>query len=256
MKISASMIVRNEAGRYLPLVLDHLLTFVDEVAVINDASTDRTWGLLRQPGVRVLDVQESLFSEHEGRARDRLLEWTLEGKPDWILAIDADEVISDGLRLRELAEAAAELIPTPVAAWHVGLEEAWSLDVENDCICIREDGGWRTHAVPLFYRAPELAEGQWRFRDLRLACPREPPAVASLPSGDSGVELLHLGWLNESERQGRFDRYMAVDGGQYHARQHLESIMWPPEWITLRGRSWPPPLLPFKERIERAGGWR
>jgi hypothetical protein len=115
-------------------------------------------------------------------------------------------------------------------------------------MCIREDGGWRTHGVNLLYRP---SPGMHFRTDLRLACPREPREVGyahSVPM--EGVSLLHLGWANPEERLPRFSRYMKLDGGNWHARGHLESILWLPDRIELRGREWPPALAAIRPEIE------
>jgi hypothetical protein len=54
-----------------------------------------------------------------------------------------------------------------------------------------------------------------------------------------GTSILHFGWARESERQSRYDRYAKHDGGQFHASQHLESILWSEDRIQLSARGWP-----------------
>ena len=41
-KLVAMMVVRNEANRYLKIVLDQVSTFVDCIVILDDASTDAT----------------------------------------------------------------------------------------------------------------------------------------------------------------------------------------------------------------------
>ncbi|MHB1629584.1 MAG: glycosyltransferase, partial [Bacilli bacterium] len=41
-KLTAMMQVRNEAGRYLRMVLDDLSDYVDEIVILDDGSTDNT----------------------------------------------------------------------------------------------------------------------------------------------------------------------------------------------------------------------
>ncbi len=64
------------------------------------------------------------------------------------------------------------------------------------------------------------------------------------------LAVLHFGWANTAARQARYDRYQQIDGGRFHARAHLESILAPSP--TLRGVTWPEALAPHRAAIERA----
>src|SRR5262245_43513493 len=109
MKLVASLIVKNELGRYLPECVGHLRDFCDLLVVLDDGSTDRTGEWLddntdEMMVVQHLDPSDGFFSGHEGRKRQALLNLTLNQQPDWVLAIDADEFISDPVMLRNYAE--------------------------------------------------------------------------------------------------------------------------------------------------------
>jgi hypothetical protein len=232
----ASLIVRNELGRYLTPCVEHLLAFCDEIRVADDASTDGTADYLDSlERVHVKRHDTSLFFTHEGRARQSLLEWTLAGKPTHVLAIDADEFVADGHRLRSVVEAAVG-----GQVWTLIMQEVWKAN--TDGLLIREDGGWREHPVPIVYAVPQrVSLRQWKIQPRQLACGREPMPVramarAALPSG---TEVLHFGWANEAQRDARYQRYVAADNGRFHARQHLDSIMWPDGRVTLAQRGWP-----------------
>ncbi len=67
----------------------------------------------------------------------------------------------------------------------------------------------------------------------------------------SGVILYHLGWLNENTRQQRYDRYAEHDKGNFHARRHLESIMWADRRVRLQTQHWPQALVPLRDDILR-----
>lgn len=250
MKLVASLVVRNERGRYLELCIRSLLGFCDEIRVLDDGSDDGSADLCEQLGAAVTRSPSTSFFQHEGRIRQRLLDWTLAAGPTHVLSIDADEIVSDGAAVRRLVE-----LQPDARVWSLAMEEVWEFD--SDALCIREDGGWRTHPVPVLWRAPTERLGQsWRITNRRLACGREPMAVQRLAGGavPTGEQLLHLGWLDPSERQRRYDRYAVADGGRFHASSHLQSILWPPNRITLRPREWPPSLEPIRPLLEQKIG--
>lgn len=249
MKLVASAIVRNELGRYLDPWLEHLAEFCDGIVVLDDASTDGTFGrAMTHPAVtRIMQPADGpVFDRHEGQARQALLDLTLGEDPTHVLAIDADEFVSDGPALRAALEEDSRSL-----VWTVEMEEAWELD--GDCICIRQDGGWRPHGVPVVYRVASERRGPlaglWRIENKALACGRVPLAVSRSPQRtNAGVSLLHFGWANEGARRARYERYMRIDGGRYHAKAHLESILGPWE---LAGRPWPPGLEAYRAQITK-----
>lgn len=244
--IVGSLITRNELGRYLEPCIRALQACCDEIRVLDDGSTDgtRQW-LQKQERLTVrLNDAASVF-EHEGQARARLLEHTLAEKPfpTHILAVDADELVTDGRAIRAACETDAGK-----GAWTLDMVEVWKTDPR--WLWSREDGGWRAHGVPVLYRVtPGL-----RMPDRQLAGGRVPVAInRRAPFVASGSALLHMGWANAAERAARHQRYVEADGGRFHAGRHLDSIMWPDRKVRLARREWPSALAAWRERlIERA----
>ena len=246
MKLVASVIARNEAGRYLAPFIEHLLDFCDEVRVYDDGSRDGTSEILAsyervETMTGVLDI--SLFDAHEGKARQTLLDWTLEAEPTHILAIDCDEFVSDGQVLRDVLDRGGQR----TTSWSMEMAEVWEID--GECLCVRQDSLWRAHPQPLVWK-PIGPRSRYRIADRALASGRVPTgALTARPRLTRGVSMLHFGWANPEARQDRYDRYMRIDAGQFHQRGHLESIMWPEEKILLQGRPWPEALDPWREEI-------
>ncbi len=250
MKLTASLIIRNELGRYLKPCIEHLGAFCDEIAIIDDASDDATVHALTIGGswlphgvpVRLLPFEQQIFYAHEGRARQRLIDFTLETGATHVLSLDADEFVSDGAALRARLEADPDY-----PAWQLDIEEVWTA---NESLGIREDGGWRTHGLACVWKAPAPGE-RFTMMDRKLACRRVPEQVLKQRSKPTGVSLLHFGWTNPAERQQRYDRYAKHDGGRFHASAHLRSIMWPATRIKLRQRPWPegPTFSRLRERF-------
>lgn len=252
MKLVASAIVRNEVGRYLAPWVDHLLEFVDEVRLIDDASTDDTYDYLLgrlagDPRGFAISDAETAFYRHEGQARQRLLDWTLTGNPTHVLAIDADEFVTDGAAVRRACEAG-----TMPGAWHLCMQEVWGATEEG--LRIRQDGGWEEHDVPILWAPAALAGRKLEMKDVALACGRTPTALNGVPREHTCSAILHFGWAQPAERAARHQRYVEHDGGRFHHKPHLDSIIWPDERCKLSPLGWPPALARWKDEIlEHAG---
>jgi glycosyltransferase involved in cell wall biosynthesis len=252
-KLIASLIVRNELKRYLEPCVAHLLEFCDEIRVLDDRSDDgtREW-LAKQDRVMVQHSVALPMFVDEGKARNWLLRWTFEGNPTHVLAIDADEFASDGAAIRATCED-----DEGRGVWSLTMEEVWKADEQR--LWTREDGLWKGRRVPVLWRAPRRLDSSWRIEDKELACGREPLAVRKLSSRaiHTGVSILHFGWTNEAARAARYQRYVEADNGKFHARRHLDSIMWPDRKVRLARRLWPQALEPWRAAIlERANGTR
>lgn len=243
MNLVASMIVRNEMGRYLEPCIRHLQDFCDEIRVVDDASDDGTFEWLAvQEQVVVTGDMKPRFYVHEGQARQRLLDWTLEAKPTHILVIDADEFVvgSDVLRANLIAHP-----DTPI--WALKIEEIWRADMQN--LHVREDGGWRTHPLPCVFNAQPGIRLEMMNR--KLAVRRIPTHFQQLRAQESGASLLHFGWTDPANRRARYDRYHEHDRGRFHSGHHLRSILWDDRRVVLRRRLWPgePVFEQLRERF-------
>jgi glycosyltransferase involved in cell wall biosynthesis len=136
MTMSLCMIVKDEEsmlGQCLAAVRD----WVDEIVVVDTGSTDRTMEIAREHGARVLQTTwTGDFSQARNVSFDA-------ATSDWILYLDADEVLADedGPRLRELAG----------RTWR----EAFYL-IETNHTGDMEDGTAVTHnAMRVFRNRPE-----------------------------------------------------------------------------------------------------
>jgi glycosyltransferase involved in cell wall biosynthesis len=235
MKLVASAIVRNEANRYLEPWLDHLLTFCDEVRLLDDNSSDATPEIAAgYPKVRTRQNTDSAFFVHEADARNALLRWTAEAQPDYVLSIDADEFIGDTAAL----QAAMRFGERAEPVYSLTMREVWKINDEQ--IGLRVDGQWGDRRCPLLWRAPARLQGnRWRIPRRKLACGREPQAVRGQRGFDTGIGIYHFGWTRASERERRAERYFEHDGGRFHAAAHLQSILWPDEQVLLNWVPWP-----------------
>ena len=237
MKLVASAIVRNEMGRYLEPWVEHVLSFCDELRVLDDGSSDGTEEFLEShERVEVMRNTGPRFFEHEGAARNLLLDWTMDAVPDYVLAIDADEFVAQPERLRATCEAGpAVVVLTMVEVWKASPEHLW----------MRVDGLWGPRECPICWRAPPSSQRRgtrWRIPNRKLSCGREPLAAKRAHPKVRNGEILHFGWTRASERGVRAERYFENDGGRFHSSKHLQSILYSNSRVRLSRARWPQAL--------------
>jgi len=242
MNLVASMIVKNEIGRYLQPCIRHLLSYCNAIVVLDDHSDDGTFEWLQGQGrVTVARNQGPAFYEHEGKARQELYHLTMEAKPTHVLAIDADEFVGDPSCVRQACASGVEVAT-------LTLSEVWAADESN--LSIRVDGLWRARTVPILYQP----QPGWTIKDKALACGREPTQVVERygRAKSAGSSILHFGWTRKSERIARAERYDVHDGGKYHQDAHLRSILWEEQQnrrLRLQSTFWPVELFEHAEEI-------
>ena len=178
--ISAVIIARDEAGQ-IEACLRPLLRVADEVLVVDSGSRDDTVERCRQLGARVLEskwqgyAQTKNFGNHQARH-------------DWILSVDADEVLSE-----ELEENLRKLQLQP--------GHAYSLDrLTNYCgRWIRHSGWYPDWKVRLFDRRTTEWTGDYVHETLRFD---RPPVIERLAG-----RLYHYSYRTSGEHWARIERY-------------------------------------------------
>lgn len=89
-KISATIITLNEEDK-IRQCLESLQGVADEIVVVDSLSTDNTKSICEEFGVRFIEQKWLGYSEQKNLANNI-------ASHDWILSIDADEVLSDELK--------------------------------------------------------------------------------------------------------------------------------------------------------------
>ncbi|HHT05724.1 MAG TPA: glycosyltransferase [Hydrogenispora sp.] len=226
----AMLVVRNEADRFLQPVLDRLSILVDGIVILDDASTDHTPALCRAHPrvVRFERLSAPLFFHDEAKLREKLWHLTVELNPDWILAIDADEIFETRSKqaiLTFLQQTQYELITFPV--YHF-----W-----GDLRHYRVDRWWHPARgrTACLYRYQRYRTYHWAPRTLH--CGRLPQEAYWTPRLDSAIPLLHLGYAHRREHQAKYRRYLYLDPqGEFCPLVHYQSILYSrPELRCWRG---------------------
>ncbi|MDI6871272.1 MAG: glycosyltransferase family 2 protein [Bacillota bacterium] len=230
-RITLAMLVRNEAGRYLRRVLGQARKYVDAAVILDDASTDDTVEVcrtsLRGIPLELISNPEPGFT-NEYALRKQLWDLAVSTDPDWILALDADEVFEDCAVL-DLPFLAAN---QAAEVYAFRLFDMW--DEEH----YREDEWWNAHQRLWAVMARYLPDFRYEWQKTRLHCGRLPSNLGELKVVPSVLRLKHLGWMKPADRLAKFDRYKRLDPqGAYGVPEQYLSILDPK-----------PNLVPWREK--------
>lgn len=191
--VVATLRVKNEASN-IRRCLEALKPVAKTLLVLDDHSTDDTALIADECGAT---VYASPFPDRdEGRDRQFLLERAREAGADWILAIDADEVLDP----RDVANLMTAIRFSGADALHFRWLHFWDRPDQ-----IRTDGIYSRSSPLRAYRVTAA---------LRLASISN--GVHTWPEGEIGrafadVRLWHFGYLDRSERLRKYAFYNAVD---------------------------------------------
>ncbi|USB34390.1 glycosyltransferase family 2 protein [Paenibacillus sp. YPG26] len=203
-KLTLSMVVKNESGRYLEKVIAEHKKYVDEVVIIDDGSTDNTADICKEyfDGIPVHLVSNKL-SKFSNEVELRKQQWkeTISTNPEWILNLDADEMFETRFHM-ELPKLLGQ---TQTDVFCFRLYDFWNEDH------YREDSFWRSHKTyrPFLLRYRPNFEYTWQ--ETPQHCGRFPNNILKLTHALSDLRLKHFGWMSEEDRARKFDRYMKLD---------------------------------------------
>jgi len=94
-RLSVTVITKNEEKRIAKCL--ESVAFADEILVVDSGSTDRTAEIARQYGARVIQQAWLGYGRQKQFAVDQ-------AKNDWVLSLDADEVVSEVLSKSIISE--------------------------------------------------------------------------------------------------------------------------------------------------------
>lgn len=218
-KITLSMIVKNEEGRYLKRVLEGLCDHIDGAVIIDDGSTDNTVAIckeiLKNIPLHIIQNQKSMFRD-ETTLRQKQWNETIKTNPDWILNLDADELLEEDF----WKEKQAFLDDPRYDVYNFRLYDMW------DDTHFREDEYWSSHCV---YR-PFLLRYQpgfpYQYNKIPQHCGRFPMNIVSHPKANVEYKIKHWGWATEKDRIAKEERYRILDPDAiYGVKEQYDSIM-------------------------------
>jgi LPS sulfotransferase NodH/glycosyltransferase involved in cell wall biosynthesis/Flp pilus assembly protein TadD len=191
MQISLCIVVRNEAS-FLPAAIASARPVVDEIVVVDTGSTDGTQEIARGAGAR---VEECPWPGDLGAAHALPVE---HARGDWVLALDADEVLdprSRGLIRHVVGSGGADAYELPVRNYQYSWPLAkWRRADAADPLTSGAVGFVPTSPVRLFRRRPE-----YRYSGRVHQTVKPSVLAAGGRVATANVPIHHYGFL-------RFDR--------------------------------------------------
>ncbi|MHB8076898.1 glycosyltransferase family protein [Desulfosporosinus fructosivorans] len=223
-KITLAMLVRNESGRHLALVLKQATEYIDHAVILDDASEDNTAQLcreiLQEIPLTLHSNKEPLF-HNEILLRKQLWEMALSTNPEWIIILDADEMFEEEApkQLRELLSLSSS---SKIDYLSFRLFDLWT---ETQ---YRDDQLWQAHKWYRPFIVRNIPGFQTQWHETPQHCGRFPQNIIDLHGGTSSLRIKHLGWVRPQDRLAKYYRYKQLDpNGIYGNLEQYRSILDP-----------------------------
>jgi glycosyltransferase involved in cell wall biosynthesis len=193
--LGVALITRNAAARLAECL--QAVAFADQIVVIDGGSTDDTVAIARAHGARVLTHPDwPGFGPQKNRALDAL-------GTDWVLSIDADEIVSP-----ELAASIHATLNAP-AAGIAGTTDVYAVDrLSSFCGHWIHHSGWYPDWIPRLFK-----RGAARFSD-DLVHER---LVFDTPAQRLTGKLMHYSYEDFGTVIRKLDAYSTAGAQQRHA---------------------------------------
>jgi glycosyltransferase involved in cell wall biosynthesis len=219
-RITLSMVMKNEASRYLRQMLESAKTYITDAVIIDDGSSDNSVEICREvlkdiPLVLIRNEQSKFNNEIDLRMQ----QWkaTTATNPDWIVILDADEVFEP-----DFANHVNLLISNDtVDAYYFRLYDFW--DEQH----YRQDTYWNAHETyrPFLIRHRPDFPQQWSNKQAQH-CGRVPTTVHKLVGATTRLRVKHYGWAKEEDRIAKYKRYKELNpDARYGIKAQYESIL-------------------------------
>ncbi len=196
MSVSVVVITRNEEANIERCLAS--AAWADEIVVVDSGSTDRTVEIARRFTQRVYDEAWRGF----GAQKNLALSYAT---GDWVLSLDADEWVTDGLRAELLAVA------------RQGDFDAYQMPRKSSfCGKFLKHSGWWPDYVTRFFR-----RGKARFSNDRV----HERLIVDGRTGTLRAPLLHESYRTLDQVIDKMNRYSTLAAQDLHARGRSASVL-------------------------------
>ena len=202
--LSVCMVVKNEQTALGPC-LNAIKSIADEIIVVDTGSTDRTPDIARIFGARVFSFD---WQDDFSAARNRSLQ---EANGDWILILDADEIIARG-DLATVKQTIQSCNNRPTAFSietrnYTHIANAYRWQANDGRYPLQEAGlGWYPSVkIRIFPRSPDI---YFSYPVHELVEPSV--RAAGLTVVRSDIPIHHYGHLNESKNKKKAQSYFSI----------------------------------------------
>lgn len=220
-------VMKNEEDRYLKDVMRKLVPHVNRAYVYDDLSEDDSVKIAESAGatVRVRSENSASFLENESKFRADALRHMVQDcnvqVDDWVIAVDADELIVCNVPLKTRTDLLA------MSSYSLKVHEVFDLSIMDETPYVRVDGLWgRIYSDRMF-----KYDGDQRFSGREMGSGSVPEKFAKSALLDD-VSILHYGYAAELDRVSKYARYFGRPG---HNVQHVDSILRSPHLVRWDG---------------------
>ncbi|HAV43652.1 TPA: hypothetical protein DCX15_06565, partial [bacterium] len=200
-KVFAMYRIKN-VERWIGQSLAKTSEFADGIVILDDGSKDGTPEIVKQ-FPKVVDYKYHNRSLQEARDRQELLEMTKSYNPDWIVAIDGDEVWEDKVN-RDYIQRLARPFDPEINAYVVRYFTFWD-DIKH----YRADGIFGSMSnIRMFRNLPNQFMHSDHPQGFHVnSVPRFPWGCRAVTS----IRVKHYGYVNEEDRLRKFLFYTKFD---------------------------------------------
>jgi glycosyltransferase involved in cell wall biosynthesis len=199
MHIVAMLRVKNE-GRWLAEVLASIQPLTEDILLFDDHSTDDTREIAAAHGCTV--VRSVFEGINEVRDKNYMLDVVDTMDPDYVLAIDGDEVLEAGAADKIRARLRPEL-----SSYTFPIRYIW-----NDRQHYRTDGVYGRYFRASLFALANQPEVSFRGtgRGGNFHCGNVPLGLKGA-GGSIPANILHLGYMHEEDRVRKYHWYNMID---------------------------------------------
>ena len=200
--LTAVIITKNEADN-IARCINSLLTVAEEILVVDSGSEDDTVSIARNLGARVIETEWKGYAQTKNYANSLAAN-------DWILSIDADEVISD--------ELAAEILSLALKQ-----NTVYSFNRLNNYLgqWIKHSGWFPDWKIRIFDRRIGYWVGEYVHEKLKFSTSVKPVKLSGL--------LYHYSYKDDADHWKRIELYSGLSAAELYANGKK------PGWIKQKG---------------------